>query len=101
LSAGSPTSTSRPFGLRAACACCIAAAEDQLTVLESSARQQEDAARARQLRDAVRSATGKMEALSGPGRHDEWALDMDDVAALLVAVLGPARVHSPGAAAPT
>ena len=79
----------------------VAAAEDQLTVLESSARKQEDAARARQLRDAARSATGKMEVLSGPGRHDEWALDLDDVGALLVAALGPTRVYSPGAAAPT
>ena len=79
----------------------VVAAEHQLTVLESSARNQEDAARARQLRDAVRSATGTMEALSGPGRHDEWALDLDDVAALLVAVLGSMRVASPGAAAPT
>jgi hypothetical protein len=79
----------------------VEAAEDQLTILESSARQQEDAARARQLRDAVRSATAKMEALSRPGRRDEWALDLDDVAALLVAALGPTRVHSPGATAPT
>lgn len=79
----------------------VAAAEDQLTVLESSARKQEDAARARQLRDAARSATGKMEVLSGPGRHDEWALDLDDVGALLAAALGPTRVYSPGAAAPT
>ena len=70
-------------------------------MLESSARNQEDAARARQLRDAARSATGKMEVLSGPGRHDEWALDLDDVGALLVAALGPTRVDSPGAAAPT
>ena len=39
----------------------VASAEDQLTVLESSARSQEDAAQARQLRDAVRSAREKME----------------------------------------
>jgi hypothetical protein len=79
----------------------VAAAEDQLTELESSARTQEDAARARQLRDAVRSAREKTETLSGPGRHDEWALDLDDVGALLVAALGPTPVPSPGAAAPT
>ena len=77
----------------------VASAEDQLTVLESSAGP-EDAARARQLRDAVRSASEKMETLSGPGRHDEWALDLDDVAALLVAALGPTSVDSPGAVAP-
>jgi len=78
----------------------VAAAEDELTVLESSAHSQEDAARARHLRDAVRSAREKMETLSGPGKHDEWALDLDDVAALLVAALGPTAVDSPGAAAP-
>ena len=78
----------------------VAAAEDQLTVLESSAPTQEDAARARQLRDAVRSAREKMETLSGPGRHDEWALDLDEVAALLVAVLGPTSDDNPSAVAP-
>ncbi len=46
-----------------------AAAEDQLTVLSSSARNREDAARALQLRDAVRSASQRLEALSGPGGH--------------------------------
>ena len=50
---------------------------------------QEDAASARQLRDAVRSAREKVETLSGPGTHDEWALDLDDAQALLVTVLGP------------
>ena len=79
----------------------VAAAEDKLTVLESSAPRQQDAERARQLRDAVRSATEKMEVLSGPGRRDEWALDLDDVGALLVTALGPTRADSPGAAAPT
>ena len=78
----------------------VAAAEDQLTVLESSAHSQEDAARARQLRDAVRSAREKMETLSGPGKHDEWALDLDDVEALLVTVLGPTSADSAGALPP-
>jgi hypothetical protein len=78
----------------------VAAAEDQLTVLESSSRNPEDAARARQLRDAVRSAREKMETLSGPGTHDEWALDLDDAAAPLVAVLGPASAGSPSAVPP-
>ena len=73
----------------------VAASEDQLTVLESSARTPEDAARARRLRDAVRSAREKLEALSGPGGHDEWALDLDDVAALLTAALGPTPVDNP------
>jgi len=72
----------------------VAAAEDQLTVLESSARTEEDAARARQLRDAVRSARRKLETLSGPGVHDEWALDLDDALAQLLAALGPAPAGS-------
>lgn len=79
----------------------VASAEDQLTVLEPSAPTEEDAARARQLRDAVRSARARMDALSGPGGHDEWALDLDDVEALLVAALGPTPVGSPGAAPPS
>jgi hypothetical protein len=74
----------------------VAASEDELTVLESSAPGQEDAARARRLRDAVRSARQKMEALSGPGGHDEWTLDLDDVEALLVAALGPTPEHLTG-----
>ena len=78
----------------------VVSAENQLTVLESSARSQEDAARARQLRDAVRAAREKMAVLSGPGRHDEWTLDLDEVAALLVAALGPTSVDGPGAVAP-
>ena len=75
----------------------VAAAEDQLTVLESSGRSQEDAASARQLRDAVRSAREKVETLSGPGTHDEWALDLDDAQALLVTVLGPMPTDSASA----
>ena len=74
----------------------VVAAENRLTVLESSAPGQEDASRARQLRDAVRVATNRMEAMSSPGPHDEWALDLDDVQALLVAALGPVPVDEPG-----
>ena len=73
----------------------VASAEDQLTVLSSSAPSDEDAARALQLRDAVRSARGRLESFSGPGGHEEWALDLDDVEALLVAALGPTPVSSP------
>jgi hypothetical protein len=55
---------------------------------------------ARQLRDAVRSAREKMETLSGPGRHDEWALDLDDVEDQLVTVLGPTSADSANALPP-
>lgn len=41
-----------------------------------------------------------MEMLSGPGRHDEWVLDLDDVVAGLEAVLGPTSVDDPSAIAP-
>ncbi|MET0838635.1 MAG: hypothetical protein ABWY19_07640 [Marmoricola sp.] len=73
----------------------VVSAENQLTVLESSAPSQEDASRARQLRDAVRLASNKMETLSGPGEHDEWALDLDEVETLLGAALGPTSVDDP------
>jgi len=72
----------------------VAAAEDRLTALESSARAEEDTARARQLRDAVRSAKRRLDTLSGPGVHDEWALDLDDAQAQLLAVLRPASAGS-------
>ena len=79
----------------------VVAAENQLTVLESSAPSQEDASRARQLRDAVRLASNKMETLSGPGAHDEWALDLDEVETLLVAALGPTSVDDPDQVTPS
>ena len=72
----------------------VAAAEDQLTGLESSARTDEDAARARRLRDAVRSASRKVDTLAGLGVHDEWVLDLDDAQAQLLAALGPAPAGS-------
>lgn len=77
----------------------VASAEDQLTALSSSAPSQEDAVRALQLRDAIRSAREKLETLSGPGRHDEWGLDLDEVEAALEAVLEP--VDGPGAVPPS
>ncbi len=78
-----------------------ASAEDQLTVLSSSAGNQEDAARAQQLRDATRSASQRLEALAGPGDHDQWALDLDDVEAILVAALGPSTPDGTDSAPPT
>ncbi|WP_165372534.1 hypothetical protein [Nocardioides iriomotensis] len=74
----------------------VASAEDRLTVLASSAPGEDEAGQALRLRDAVRAASERLERLAGPGRHDEWALDLDDVEALLTAALGPA----PGRAAP-
>ncbi|WP_406829872.1 hypothetical protein ABEG17_12790 [Pedococcus sp. KACC 23699] len=77
-----------------------ASAEDQLTVLSSSAANQEDAARAQQLRDATRAASHRLEALAGPGSHDQWALDLDGVEAILVAALGPSTPDHTDSAPP-
>ena len=67
----------------------VAAVEDRLTVLESSARNEEDGGRARVLRDAVRDARSRMDFLASPGPHEEWALDVDDVIARLESALSP------------
>jgi hypothetical protein len=75
----------------------VAATEDQLTVLSSSAPHEEDGARALQLRDAVRSARARIEGLSRRGAYGTWALDLDDVEALLVTALGPASADNPSA----
>ena len=65
----------------------VAAAEDQLTVLESSAPSVAEGARSRELRDAVRQARARMEKLTNEGRTDLWALDVDDAMAGLEAAL--------------
>jgi hypothetical protein len=70
----------------------VTAAEDQLTVLESSAFDDGGRDRARALRDASRLARARMEQLVEPGPHDTWALDLDAVMADLEAALGPPRV---------
>jgi len=67
----------------------IASAEDQLTVLESSAPDEQETDRARLLRDAVRSATLRMDQLTGRGGRDVWARGLDDVSDLLELALGP------------
>ena len=67
----------------------VAAAEDQLTVLESSAPGDRETDRARLLRDAVRSATQRMDQLTGPGGRDVGTMDLDDVSDLLELALGP------------
>ncbi|MBM7514967.1 hypothetical protein JOD65_004511 [Nocardioides cavernae] len=55
----------------------VAAAEDELTVLESRAPDEAGGARARSLRDALRTARARMQRLAAPGSHDTWALDLD------------------------
>ena len=67
----------------------VGAAEDRLTGLEATAPSDADRDRARTLRDTVRVARGRVQALAGPGPHPEWALDVDDVMASLEAALGP------------
>ena len=66
----------------------VAAAEDRLTVLESTAPDDTDRERARSLRDASRLARVRMDQITGPGTHDTWALDLDAVIADLDVVVG-------------
>ncbi len=66
----------------------VAAAEDRLTVLESTAPDEAGRERARSLRDGSRLARGRMHQITGPGAHDTWALDLDAVIAELDVVLG-------------
>jgi hypothetical protein len=65
----------------------VTAAEDRLTVLESTAPDEAGRERARSLRDAARQARAHMEQLIGPGPHDTWALDLDSIIADLELVL--------------
>ena len=74
----------------------VSAAEDRLTVLESTAPDDVARERARSLRDACRRADAAMVRLTGPGPHDEWALDLDAVVDDLEHALRPA----PDAAVP-
>ena len=64
----------------------VAAAEDRLTVLESTAPDDAGRERARSLRDASREARGRMQQITGPG-SDTWALDLDTIIADLELVL--------------
>ena len=70
----------------------VAAAEDRLTVLESTAPDEASSRRARSLRDAARQARVHMERLTGPGPHDTWALDLDAIIADLEVALRPPPV---------
>ena len=57
----------------------LTAAEDELTVLESTAPDEAGRDRARTLRDASRHARERMQELVAPGPHDTWALDLDRI----------------------
>ncbi len=74
----------------------VAAAEDRLTLLESTAPDDAGRERARSLRDASRLARTRMQQLTGPGPHETWALDLDSIIADLEVALGERRVASPG-----
>ena len=76
----------------------VTALEDQLTVLESSAANEADAARAHGLREAVRTAHARVDSLTAGAPQDTWALDLDEVIALLESAL--ATTAQPGGAAP-
>ena len=57
----------------------VVAAEDQLTVLESSAPNQVGQDRAQELLNASRQARARMQTLTGPGPQDTWMLDLDAI----------------------
>ena len=75
----------------------VAAAEDRLTVLESSAPGDADRTRARTLRDAARLARQRLDALATDLPHETWALDLDEVIADLEVALGPTTPPTAGA----
>jgi hypothetical protein len=68
----------------------VTAAEDRLTVLESTAPDDIGRERTRSLRDAVRRANAGMTQLTGPGPYDERALDLDVIIDDLEHALRPA-----------
>jgi hypothetical protein len=72
----------------------VAAAEDRLVVLESSAHDETGRMRARMLRDAVRRARARIQALVGPGAGGNWVRDIDAVIADLELALDPTAVGS-------
>jgi hypothetical protein len=57
----------------------VVAAEDKLTVLESSAPDQVGGYRARELLNASRQARARMDTLTGPGSQETWMLDLDAI----------------------
>ena len=73
----------------------VAAAEDRLTALESTAPEDAARERARILRDAVRLARGRLQELSGPEPHATWEQDLDEIITDLEVVLGGPPVTPP------
>ncbi len=69
----------------------VAAAEDRLTVLESTAPDDAGRLRAASLRDASRQARGRMQQHIGAG-SDTWALDLDAIIADLEVILRRDRI---------
>jgi hypothetical protein len=67
----------------------VAAAEDQLTVLESTAPDEPARAKAADLRDAVREARARVEAATRRGAQEMWALDLDEAIGRLESTLAP------------
>ena len=78
----------------------VSAAEDRLTVLESSAPDEPRGARARVLRDASRAARAQLQRIVGPGPHDTWALDLDAIIIDLETALRPAPAPTSATAPP-
>ena len=74
----------------------VVAAEDQLTVLESSAPDEFGRARTQELLNASREARVRMQTLTGPGTQETWMLDLDAITDDLEHVLvGHDRNSSP------
>jgi hypothetical protein len=73
----------------------VAAAEDQLTALESTAEDEPSRARAQGLRDAVRDARGQVAAATIGRATESWALGLDEAIATLEAALAPTPTTPP------
>lgn len=73
----------------------LTVAEDELTVLESTAPDEAGRTRARSLRDASRHARSRMQQLVAPGPHDTWALGLDTLMIELEGKLHPTTSPTP------
>ncbi|HSF35982.1 MAG TPA: hypothetical protein VLA70_07705 [Nocardioides sp.] len=73
----------------------LTVAEDELTVLESTAPDEAGRARARALRDTSRHARSRMQQLVARGPHDTWALDLDTLMIELEGKVHPTTSPTP------